>query len=228
MAIYQLTEDIGFPSPKLANEDGLLAVDGDLSAERILLAYSQGIFPWYSEGSRLLWWSPDPRLILYPSKLKRSKSLIRIIKSGKYKCTFDNNFECVIKMCAKIPRDEENGTWLVDEMVKAYIKLHNLGYAHSVETYYENELVGGLYGLSLGKSFFGESMFFKKSDASKVALSYLCQQTEAMGFYFIDAQVETNHLIKMGAQKIKRNDFLELLEKALKSPTCKGKWTEKL
>ena len=226
MAVYQLTEDLSFPDPELANSDGLLAVDGDLSIDRILLAYSQGIFPWYSEGSRLLWWSPDPRLILYPSKIKRSKSFMRTIKSGKYECKFDTNFEAVIRACAEMPREEDNGTWLVDEMVEAYIELHKLGYAHSVETYFENELVGGLYGLSLGKSFFGESMFFKKSDASKVALSYLCQQAETMGFYFIDAQVETDHLIKMGAEKIDRSKFLDLLDQALEYPTCQGKWTK--
>lgn len=225
MAVYQLTEDLGFPNPELANNDGLLAVDGDLSTERILLAYSQGIFPWYSEGSQLLWWSPDPRIVLYPSKIKKSKSLIRTLKSKKYECRFDTNFEAVIRACAKMPREENNGIWLVDEMIEAYLKLHALGYAHSVETYFENELVGGLYGLSLGKSFFGESMFFKKSDASKVALSYLCQQAEVMGFYFIDAQVETDHLIKMGAEKIKRSDFLKLLDQALEYPTCRGKWT---
>jgi len=228
MAVFQLTEDLVFPDPNLANEDGLLAVDGDLETERILLAYSQGIFPWYAEGSRLLWWSPDPRLILFPSKLKQSRSLLRTIKSGIYRCKMDTNFEEVIKACAQTRRKEEDETWLVDEMIEAYIKLHRLGYAHSVETYFNDELVGGLYGLSLGKTFFGESMFFKKRDASKVALSYLCQQAEAMGFYFIDAQVETDHLIRMGAEKIKRNEFLELLEKALEHPTCQGKWTKEI
>lgn len=228
MAVFQLTEDLVFPNPELANEDGLLAVDGDLKTERILMAYSQGIFPWYSEGSRLLWWSPNPRLILFPAKLKRSKSLLKTLKSGIYRCKMDTNFEAVIKACAKIRRKEEGETWLVDEMIEAYIKLHTLGYAHSVETYYEDELIGGLYGLSLGKTFFGESMFFKKRDASKVALSYLCQQAEAMGFYFIDAQVETDHLIKMGAEKIKRNDFLVLLNQAIEYPTCQGKWTKEI
>ncbi|MCD6178270.1 MAG: leucyl/phenylalanyl-tRNA--protein transferase [Bacteroidales bacterium] len=228
MTIYQLTEDISFPDPELANNDGLLAVDGDLSSERILSAYSQGIFPWYSEGSRLLWWSPNPRLILYPSKIKISKSLKRTINSKKYICKFDTNFEAVINGCANITRDEDNGIWLVDEMIEAYTKLHKLGYAHSVETYYNKELVGGLYGLSLGKCFFGESMFFKKSDASKVALSYLCRELKAMGFYFIDAQVETDHLVRMGAQKIKRNNFLELLDQALEHPTCVGKWTKEI
>lgn len=227
MAVFQLTEDFGFPDPELANEDGLLAVDGDLKAERILEAYSQGIFPWYAEDSRILWWSPDPRLILMPGSLKRSKSLTRTINSNKYNCKIDTNFEAVIRECAHITRDDENGTWLVDEMIDAYIELHKQGYAHSFETYYKNELVGGLYGISLGKAFFGESMFFKKSDASKVALSYLCRRAEAWGFYFIDAQVETDHLIGMGAKKIKRSDFLLLLNQALKYPTCRGKWTEK-
>lgn len=228
MAVFKLTEDFVFPDPELANEDGLLAVDGDLKAERILAAYSQGIFPWYAEDTRILWWSPDPRLILYPSKIIKSKSLARTIKSKKYNCRFDTNFEAVIRECAKIPRDHENETWLVDEMIAAYLELHRLGYAHSVETYEKNELVGGLYGISLGKAFFGESMFFKKSNASKVALSYLCQQSEAWGFYFIDAQVETDHLIRMGAEKIRRSDFLDLLNQSLEYPTCQGKWTEKV
>lgn len=226
MPIFQLTDELVFPDPELAENDGLLAVDGDLSIERILLAYSQGIFPWYSDGSRLLWWSPNPRLILYPSKLKKSKSLIRTLKSAKYNCKIDTNFEAVIKACAKTPRKEETETWLVEEMIEAYIKLHKLGYAHSVETYFNNELVGGLYGISLGKAFFGESMFFKKSDASKVALSYLCSLAERMGFYFIDSQVETDHLKIMGAENIDRSNFLQLLSKATKYPTCKGKWNE--
>lgn len=226
MPVFQLTDDYLFPDPELAEDDGLLAVDGDLSTERILLAYSQGIFPWYSEGSRLLWWSPNPRLILEPSKLKRSKSLMRTLKSNKFECKLDTNFEAVIKACAKTQRKNETGTWLLDEMIAAYLRLHDQGIAHSVETYCNGVLAGGLYGISLGKAFFGESMFFKKSDASKVALSYLCTQAEAMGFYFIDAQVETEHLKKMGAQNIKRSDFLELLDKALEFPTCIGKWTK--
>jgi len=226
MAVYQLNKELGFPNPELANEDGLLAVDGDLSTKRILLAYSQGIFPWFSEGSRLLWWSPNPRLILYPQKLKLSKSLKRTLKSKKFNCKMDTNFEAVIRACAETPREENNETWLVAEMIDAYIELHKLGFAHSIETYFENELVGGLYGLSLGKAFFGESMFFKKTDASKVALSYLCRLAEAMGFYFIDAQVETDHLIKLGAEKIKRSDFIVLLNQAIEYPTCQGRWTE--
>ncbi len=226
MAVFQLTEEFAFPDPRLANEDGLLAVDGDLKPERLLLAYEQGIFPWYSEESRILWWSPNPRIILKPSEFKRSKSLKRTIKSGKFQCKVDTNFENVIRSCAEIPRKEENETWLVEEMIEAYIELHRLGYAHSVETYFEGELVGGLYGLSLGKAFFGESMFFKKSDASKVTLSYLCKLAEAWNFYFIDAQVETNHLMSLGAKKVKREDFLKQLEQALKFPTCRGKWTK--
>ena len=228
MAVFRLTEDLGFPDPELAAEDGRLAVDGDLTAKRILNAYSLGIFPWYSEDSRILWWSPNPRIILKPASLKRTKSLMRTIKSGKFTCKFDTNFEAVIRECAKIPRDKENGTWLLEEMIDAYIELHKLGFAHSVETYLNNELVGGLYGLSLGKAFFGESMFFKKSDASKVALSYLCQHAKARGFFFIDAQVETDHIIRMGGEKIKRSAFLELLNQALEHPSCQGKWTIKI
>ncbi|MBN2236956.1 MAG: leucyl/phenylalanyl-tRNA--protein transferase [Bacteroidales bacterium] len=226
MPIYQLADDsFDFPDANLADDEGLIAVDGDLSPERLLNAYSSGIFPWYEQGSRKLWWSPNPRIILNPKTIHRSKSLKRKLNSKVYQCKFDTNFDAVINECAKTSRKDEDGTWLVDEMIAAYRKLHQLGYAHSVETYYQNELVGGLYGISLGKAFFGESMFFKKSDASKVALSYLCTHTEAWGFYFIDAQVETEHLLSLGAEKLERSDFLELLEKAIAFPTCKGKWT---
>jgi len=225
MAVYQLSNEIRFPDPELANEDGLLAVDGDLQPERILLAYSLGIFPWYSNDSRILWWSPNPRIILKPSQMKRSKSLLRTIRNGTYTCTIDTNFEAVIKACAHIKRKDQDDTWLTDEMIAAYTVLHKRGYAHSVETYAHGKLVGGLYGLSLGKAFFGESMFFTKSDASKVALSYLCDVADAWGFYFIDAQVETEHLLRLGAEKIKRTEFLALLHRAMQSPTCQGKWT---
>ncbi|MFH1001535.1 MAG: leucyl/phenylalanyl-tRNA--protein transferase [Bacteroidota bacterium] len=224
MPVFQLTDEYIFPNPELADEEGLLAVDGDLKPERILLAYSQGIFPWFSEGSRILWWSPNPRLLLIPAKMKRSKSLIRTLKSGKFEVRIDTNFESVIKYCAQTKRKDENGTWLVNEMIQAYIELHKRGFAHSIETYHENKLVGGLYGISLGKAFFGESMFFIKRDASKVALSYLCDLAETWNFYFIDAQMETEHLENLGAEKWKRSDFLKILAQALEYPSCIGKW----
>jgi len=228
MPVYQLGKEIGFPHPNEAREDGLLAVGGDLSSKRLLTAYSLGIFPWFDEHSDILWWSPNPRLILFPENFKLQKSLSRTIKKEKYQVFFDTNFPAVIENCSQIPRKDEEGTWLTKEMKKAYIDLFEQGYAHSLEVYENNELIGGLYGIALGKVFFGESMFFKKSNASKVALYYLCQELKIWGFHFIDAQVETNHLLKLGAEKIERNVFLKRLEAALIHPTCKGKWTKNI
>lgn len=225
MPVFKLTDKIAFPDPTQADADGLLAVDGDLKPERLLLAYSLGIFPWYSEDSRIMWWSPNPRYIVEPKNLKRSKSLERTLRKNQFICQFDTNFEAVIRACAHTNRKEEDGTWITEEMIEAYIRLHRLGFAHSVEAYFEGKLVGGLYGVSLGKVFFGESMFFKKRDASKVALSYLCSQAEIWNFHFIDAQVKTDHLISLGAIEIERKEFLFRLNKALEYPSCKGKWT---
>jgi len=228
MPVFQLNDDIAFPDPRDASEDGLLAIDGDLSPERIILAYSLGIFPWYNEGSDILWWSPNPRLLLKPQEFKLSKSLKRKIGQKTISVFFDKDFKQVIQHCAKTSRKGEVGTWITKDMQEAYIKLHELGWAHSVEVYEDQQMIGGLYGVSLGKAFFGESMFFKKNDASKVALYYLCQELTKWGFHFIDAQVETNHLISLGAEKIDRDDFLNKLEKAQQTPTCKGKWTKKI
>lgn len=230
MAIYYLEEDAepGFPDPELANEDGLLATGGNLSIEWLLTAYGLGIFPWYDEHNPILWWSPNPRLLLQPQDFKLSKSLKRIIKKKEFEIRFDYCFEEVIQECSKAPRGEDDGTWLTPEMIQAYIQLHEFGAAHSLEVYEQNKLVGGLYGVSLGKAFFGESMFFKKRDASKVALYYLCQELSNWGFHFIDAQVETSHLISLGAKNMARNDFIVKLEKALEKPTCLGKWTKTL
>jgi leucyl/phenylalanyl-tRNA--protein transferase len=228
MPIYQLNETIGFPDPSEANEEGLLAIGGDLSAERIITAYSLGIFPWFNDDSSILWWSPNPRLILEPKKFKLSKSLKRIIRKNKYRVVFDEQFEQVIKNCAQIIRKDEEGTWITNNMESAYIDLFEKGLAHSVEVYEDKKMIGGLYGVSLGKAFFGESMFFKKNDASKVALYYLCRELEKWGFHFIDAQVETDHLLSLGAEKIDRDDFLDRLQTAQESPTCMGKWTKNL
>ena len=228
MPVFQLNEEIAFPDPREANEDGLLAIDGDLSPERIIMAYGLGIFPWFNEGSDILWWSPNPRLILEPSKFKLSKTLKRKLRKEDYTVYFDTNFEEVIQNCAKTTRKDEEGTWITNGMQAAYINLYKLGLAHSVEVYEGDKMIGGLYGLSLGKAFFGESMFFKKNDASKVALYYLCQELGKWGFHFIDAQVETDHLISLGAEKIERDDFLERLDLSQEIPTCKGNWTKKI
>ncbi len=224
MPIYQLPEEPLFPNPEMAEEDGLLAVGGDLSPERLLNAYSQGIFPWYSEGQPLLWWSPDPRMLLFPKDFKRSKSLSRTVQSDKFQIKFDRNFEEVINHCSKISRKGQPGTWITEEMKNAYINLHQLGFAHSVETYLEEKLLGGLYGISLGGAFFGESMFHLVTDASKVALWNLVDRALEWNFDFIDVQQDTEHLRSLGAVNVDRKKFLILLSESLKKETRKGNW----
>jgi len=224
MPIYQLPEEPLFPNPEMAEEDGLLAVGGDLSPERLLNAYSQGIFPWYSEGQPLLWWSPDPRMLLFPKDFKRSKSLSRTVQSDKFQIKFDRNFEEVINHCSKISRKGQPGTWITEEMKNAYINLHQLGFAHSVETYLDEKLLGGLYGISLGGAFFGESMFHLVTDASKVALWNLVDRALEWNFDFIDVQQDTEHLRSLGAVNADRKKFLILLSESLKKETRKGNW----
>ncbi len=224
MPVYALTDELTFPDPELANDIGLLAVGGDLSIKRLLLAYSNGIFPWYSEDDPIMWWSPDPRMVLFPEKLKISKSLRQILKSKNYEVRFDSNFEDVIENCSKTMRKGQDGTWITEEMKDAYIRLHESGYAHSAETYINGKLAGGLYGVSLGRAFFGESMFYKKSDASKIAFCFLVERVKEWDFHFIDTQVETQHLKSLGAINVSRKEFLTLLNKTLNYPTIKGKW----
>jgi leucyl/phenylalanyl-tRNA---protein transferase len=215
MPVFRLTEDLVFPRPELARADGLLAVGGDLSSERILLAYSLGIFPWYAECSPILWWSPDPRLVLFPDELKVSRSLRQTIKKKTFEITIDSAFEEVIRNCSGICRDGQQGTWITEEMIEAYIRLYNAGYAHSVETRHNGELVGGLYGIAMGRAFFGESMFAKMSNASKIALVELIEHLNPLGFEFIDCQVTTEHLKSLGARELPRSEFLRILKKAL-------------
>jgi leucyl/phenylalanyl-tRNA--protein transferase len=224
MPVFRLTEALIFPDPALAEPDGMLAVGGDLGPERLLLAYANGIFPWFSRGYPILWWSPDPRFVLFPDKFKVSKSLAQRIRSGKYEVRFDTAFAAVIGHCAGVKRSHEDGTWITPGMKKAYIRLHELGFAHSIETWEEDRLVGGLYGISLGKAFFGESMFHLRPDASKVATYALVKQMKAWGFHFIDSQLRTEHLASLGAEEIPRADYLLQLEEALKSETLRGKW----
>jgi leucyl/phenylalanyl-tRNA--protein transferase len=216
MPVFYLTEKLAFPHPSLADPDGILATGGDLSTERLLLAYKMGIFPWFDEDSPIIWWSPDPRLILIPSEVRVSRSLRAVIKKGIFTITFDKAFEQVIKGCARVKRPNSQGTWITSDMITAYTGLHKEGYAHSVETWYEGVLVGGLYGVSLGKAFFGESMFSLMSNASKVALVALCQQLVKLQFSLIDCQVVTRHLISMGAKTVSRKEFLAMLSEALK------------
>jgi leucyl/phenylalanyl-tRNA--protein transferase len=213
-----------FPDPRTADPDGLLAAGGDLSIESLLTAYSKGIFPWYDKHSPILWWSPDPRLVLFPEKFIISESLKQRIRSGQYNVLIDYDFEQVISQCAAVKREGQDGTWITREMTSAYIQLHEEGYAHSFETYHEGRLVGGLYGVSLGRAFFGESMFYHMRDASKVALHALVNWARKHDIHFIDAQQSTSHLISLGAEEIPREDFLSMLERALGYKTLRGKW----
>lgn len=224
MPVYRLTSELIFPHPELSDENGLLAVGADLSEERLLLAYSMGIFPWYSDDAPILWWSPDPRLVLKPGEIRISRSLKQTIKRGAYDITFDRDFASVIKNCAGAKRKDEPGTWITRDMIKAYTRLHESGYAHSVEAWHNNKLAGGLYGISLGSAFFGESMFTKERDASKVAFVTLAQQLDHWHYTLIDCQVTTGHLKRFGAREVPRKEFLRMLKKSLSSPTHKGKW----
>ena len=225
MPIYRLIDEIVFPSPENAQSDGLLAVGGDLSIKRLLMAYQLGIFPWYSEGQPILWWSPDPRLVLDPKDFRSSKALRQTLNKGTFQVTFDQSFEKVIEACGQVPRKGQQGTWITAEMQEAYMGLHKLGYAHSVESWQNGRLVGGLYGVSLGRCFFGESMFFVETDASKVALATLVERLKDWGFHMVDAQVTTRHLMSLGAKEIPRREFLNRLEEALRFPTLKGSWS---
>ncbi len=222
--MYWLTDELTFPHPKYASSEGLLAAGGDLSPQRILFAYENGIFPWYNEGEPILWWSPSPRFVLYPSEIKVSKSMRQVFRKKDFRISFDQAFEGVIEACAIIPREGQNGTWLTEEMKAAYINLHRLGFAHSVETWQGDQLVGGLYGLSLGNCFFGESMFAKASNASKAALIVLAKTLEKKGFGMIDCQSETKHLTTMGAKFIDQERFLAYLEESKQNRTLRGNW----
>ena len=225
MPVYQLSEDIVFPPPYLASKSGLLAIGGDLSRKRLLLAYSMGIFPWYSTGEPILWWSPDPRLVLYPDEFKVSRSLKKVIKKGAFRVTMDRAFEDVITQCARVRLENHEGTWIVDDMVWAYCRLHASGFAHSIESWQDDRLAGGLYGVSLGNCFFGESMFTRITNASKVALAALVEYLQARSFAFIDCQIATGHLISFGAREISRVRYLKELAGALKYPTLQGNWS---
>ncbi len=224
MPVFELSDNIAFPPPYLAEREGLLAIGGDLGIKRLLLAYKMGIFPWYSEDDPIIWWSPDPRLVLYPGEFKISKSLGKILKKKIFKVTMDMAFEKVIKECARVRTENGQGTWISDEMIFAYCNLHEAGYAHSVEAWLDGRLAGGLYGVSLGRTFFGESMFMRVSNASKVAFAVFVKQLKKWKFDMIDCQVKTNHLMSLGAREISRKLFLKQLEKSLKSKTMRGKW----
>ena len=217
--------DYAFPSAELAEKDGLLAIGGDLSPMRLLNAYANGIFPWYNEGEPILWWSLDPRLIIRPGEMKVSKSLWHTLKSGTFENNIDTHFREVMQHCATTPRDGQNGTWITNDILEAYCRLHELGFAHSFETYQDGKLVGGLHGIAIGKALLGESMFHTVSDASKVAFYHLHQFLQRHDFKLIDCQQETPHLKSLGAYTIPRHDFLEELNELVTASSLVGAWS---
>ena len=223
--VYRLTEQYVFPDPNDADASGLLAVGGDLHPQRVLLAYAQGIFPWpHGDAWPMLWFSPDPRMVLPPSELYVSRSLRKTCNKGVYEVRYDTAFEQVMRACSATPRPYQDGTWITPEMIEAYCRLHELGFAHSIEAWAAGELAGGLYGLSLGGAFFGESMFARRSDASKVAFVHLAQRLQNWAFELIDCQVYTEHLERFGAREWPRSQFLKALDRALQMPTRRGSW----
>ena len=223
--LNQRVDDVRFPPVELATPEGLLAVGGDLRVERLLEAYRHGIFPWYNDDQPILWWSPDPRAVLFPDKLHVSRSLDRTIRRGRFRVTLDTCFRDVMTHCAgPRPQYPEGGTWITSAMLEAYSALHELGYAHSVETWKEGQLVGGLYGVALGGIFFGESMFTHVPDASKVALVSLVRQLQAWKFRIFDCQQPSRHVKTLGAEDIPRREFLNHLADALRRPDRRGRW----
>lgn len=226
MPVFLIGPQLAFPPPQLSEPDGLLALGGDLSARRLLLAYRHGIFPWFSAGSPILWWSPDPRTVLFPRELHVSRRLQRQLRQERFEVKADSAFDQVISCCAANRRPGREDTWITPEMKKAYIRLHGMGYAHSIEAWRDGRLAGGLYGVSLGSLFFGESMFTLESNASKVALARLAEKAIEWGFRLIDCQMHTEHLSGLGARGIPRDEFLQHLKEGLLSPDRRGKWTQ--
>lgn len=210
--IHLLTEELYFPPVSETHPSGIIAVGGDLSTERLLLAYNSGIFPWFEDGEPITWWSPDPRMVLFLEDLKVSKSMRNILNRNIFKITFDQNFREVISNCQSIKREGQGGTWITDDMIEAYCKLHELGYAKSIEVWQDNKLVGGLYGIDLGHIFCGESMFAKVANASKVAFIHLVNYLKENNYLLLDCQVYTEHLESLGAVEIDREDFMTILK----------------
>ncbi len=225
MPVYRIPKELIFPDPELADEDGLLGVGGDLSPERLILAYGSGIFPWFSRGEPIMWWSPDPRCILYPEKLRISASLRQALRKKDYEVRFDTCFADVIRHCSEAKRKGQRGTWITKEMQLAYLRLHELGFAHSTEVFMDDELAGGLYGVSLGRTYSGESMFHLRPDASKIALVHLVERLKGWGFPLIDCQVTNKHLLSLGAEEMPRKEFLGQLRKHGGEQGHEGPWT---
>lgn len=224
MAVTFLLPGAPFPPPASADEDGLLAVGGDLSPARLLAAYQQGIFPWYGDGLPILWWNPHPRLIIEPNGVHVSRRLARIVRQGRFTVTLDTDFAAVIRSCATVSRPGGLGTWIVPAMETAYRRLHELGFAHSVEVWRHGRLVGGLYGVALGAVFFGESMFHVESEASKVGFVTLAHALACSGYHLIDCQQTTPHMVRLGGFEVSREEFARRLETAARLPTQQGRW----
>jgi len=224
LPVYRLDDALAFPRPEMAEPSGLLAVGGDLCTERLLLAYAMGIFPWYSEGDPILWFSPPERMVLPLDELRVNRSLRKALRKAPYRVTMDTAFEAVIANCSESPRPDQDGTWITDEMRRAYVELHEAGYAHSVETWRGDELVGGLYGVSLGAAFFGESMFSAADSASKIAFVHLVAQLRRWRFSFVDCQMWTPLFESLGAYEMPRRTFLQGLDRALVAPTRPSRW----
>lgn len=228
MPVFKLPKDIVFPLPDFAEPSGLLAVGGDLSIPRLLAAYKAGIFPWYSEDEPILWWAPSPRLVLFPDEFHLSRRLARTLKKKYFSITANSAFEQVIKKCASVRRQTVEGTWIVPNMQKAYCRLHELGFARSIECWQDEKLVGGLYGVAMGKVFFGESMFSIKKDASKIALATLIHHADDFDLKMIDCQITTPHLLNFGAREILGSHFRTLLKRYIISEKAPKKWRLKL
>ena len=225
MPVYRIEDALIFPDPNLAREDGMLGVGGDLSVKRLLMAYKMGIFPWYSQGQPICWWSPDPRFVLYPEHLKVSKSMRQLLRKAPFQVSFDTKFENVMRACKNIYRPGEIGSWIDEDMIKAYKELLHLGMAHSIEVWQEGRLVGGLYGVSIGAAFFGESMFARASNASKYGFIVLVRWLQDRGFRLIDCQMHTDHLESLGATMIPRMQFMDELKAAIAGNQPAGQWS---
>ena len=227
MTFYRLHDSYpGFPDPRDTEPNGLLAMGGDLSPERLLIAYSMGIFPWYNPGDPILWHCPDPRMVLLPEDLHISRSLRPVLAKCSWSIRFDTDFAQVIRACAATKRRGQEGTWITPEMIKAYERLYELGFAHCVEVWDGEELIGGIYGVALGRAFFGESMFYRRANASKVALVHLVRRLDAQGYELIDCQQQTAHTARFGAALMQRSEFLDALSEALCHETQRGHWNE--
>lgn len=224
MTVFLLPDEPVFPPAEEAEPDGLIAIGGDLSPARLLNAYAQGIFPWFDDGSDIFWYSPDPRMILFPDRFKAPKSLIRTVQKNIFEIRFDTSFYEVIRACADTARPDQEGTWISNRFIEAYSTLYDMGIGHSVEVFLNDSLAGGLYGISLGEVFFGESMFHTVNDASKVAFYALVERSKQWRIRLIDCQISTKHLANLGATEVPRAEYLLLLKESLNRPTLNGRW----